>query len=133
MAAAAASPGPLSASLKKARSSTGGSIGSGTISSNGVGGGIDPGAEPGSWAGWALGAWSHTPPRMSEAMGGEEEDLVESLDETSIESPASVELHGQVAEATSVVDDEGDTLKAPQREGSVGEAALLRLVGVSSA
>lgn len=125
---AVAGPGPSSANMKKARSSTGGSLGSNGPALNGVGGGgVDPGAEPGSWAGWALGAWSHTPPRMSEAVG-EEDDLVESVDETSIESPASADGRGQVAPAVVVVDD-GGTFKAAQREGSVGQAALLRLVG----
>jgi hypothetical protein len=116
--------------MKKARSSTGGSIGPAPSSSGAGGNGTDPGAEPGSWAGWALGAWSHTPPRMSEAMG-EEQDLVESVDDTSIESPASADSQDPTLAAV-VVDGDGGgggSSKPPQREGSVGQAALLRLVG----
>lgn len=72
-----------------------------------------------SWGkGWADGAWSHTPPRLKDALG-EEDDLTDGAQETLL-APSE----GDLAAGEDALRDP----KGREREGSVGQEALLRLV-----
>lgn len=115
---ASASRSVSASSTKRARTSLG--------SSSGVGSALglqhteaDGGESTGAWGGWAEGAWSHTPPRLSDAVG-EEDDLIDSLDETPLESPGQHVVVDLAAEAGCKVVDELD--------GRAGPDALLQLI-----